>query len=349
MLALLLLAASDTTLTVQGVAVLGDNPAIARDKAINDALRNAVEEGLGVLIKSETQVENYELVADKIRAQAKGYVKNYEVVRERKDEDAGLYRVWVKATVSLGKLEDDLEAMGILVREVGKPRLAVVLDNEDLTYQVEDYLNKQGFPLVDLETVKKTLKTDELTLLADADKATLRKLGALVGVDIVITGKASVKHEKKKLPYSKEPKDFYTVKVRAKAVEALTGEVLAVASVERSVPFSEAQAVKLTGDSAARELASEIVDKWQKRENVIYLVLKKATPKKMGRIRARIAERVRGVKEVIERGVAGGYGVIEIVAETNPQEVLDDIRANEKALGIRIESYEGKRIRAVAR
>ena len=349
MLALLLLAASDTTLTVQGVAVLGKNPAVARDKAINDALRNAVEEGVGVLVKSESQVENFELVLDKIRTQAKGYVKSYEVVRERKDADAGLYRVWVKATVSLGKLEDDLAAMGILVREIGKPRVAVVLDNEDFRYRMEDYLNKKGFPLVDLETVKKTLQGDELTLLAQGDLSTIKKLGALVGADIVITGKASVKHERKKLPYTKEPKDFYTAKVIAKAVEALTGEIIAVASVERSVPFSRSEAVKRVGDSAAAELASEIVDKWQRRENVIYLVVKGATPKKMGRIRAKLVELVRGVKEAYERGSVAGYGVIEIVAERNPQEVLDDVRAQEKALGIRVESYEGKRIRAVAR
>ena len=349
MLALLVALSGDTTLVVQGVAVLSGDVAVARDKAINDALRNAVEEGLGVFIKSTSVVENYELLADKIRSEAKGYVKSYEVVRERKDEEAGLYRVWVKATVSLGKLENDLAAMGILVREVGRPRVAVVLDNEDLAYQIEDYLNKQGFPLVDLETIKKNLQADELTLLAQADKATIKKLGALAGVDIVITGKASVKHERKKLPYTKEPKDFYTVKVRAKAVEALTGVVLAVASVERSVPFSEAEAVKLVGDSAARELASEIVDKWQKRENVVYLIVKKATPKKMAKIRSKLMELVRGVKEAYERGTVAGYGIIEIVAETNPQEVLDDLRAKEAKLGIKVESYEGKRVRAVAR
>ncbi|MEO0191459.1 MAG: flagellar assembly protein T N-terminal domain-containing protein, partial [candidate division WOR-3 bacterium] len=190
--------------TAEGVAALGASADIARDNAIKDALRKAVEQGVGAYIDSKTAVDNYELLYDKIYSHAQGYVASYEVVKEKADKDAGLYRVWIKAKVKAGIIQNDLVAMGILVSEMGRPRLAVVVDNEDLAYTLEDYFQEQGFPLVDLPTVKKVLKADELDLLIDGDKRTAQKVATLTGAEILITGRAEVSSEMKKLPYTDE-------------------------------------------------------------------------------------------------------------------------------------------------
>jgi len=335
--------------TAEGVAALGTSSDIARDNAIKDALRKAVEQGVGTYIDSKTAVDNYELLYDKIYSHAQGYVASYEVIREQSDKDAGLYRVWIKAKVKTGDIQNDLVAMGILVSEMGRPRLAVVVGNEDLSYTLEDYFQEQGFPLVDLPTVKKVLKADEINLLLDGDKRTAQKVAALTGAEILITGRAEVSSEMKKLPYTDEKKTIYTAKLRVKAVEALTGEVIAVSSLKRSLPFSEEEVIKLVGDSSAKELSSEIVKKWTTRRKVIHIIIKGATATKIGKIKTAIKENIRGVSEVLDRGMVEGYAILEVVAETNPQEVLDAIREKEKILGIQVTAYEAQRIEAKAK
>lgn len=48
------------TVIAEGVgAVFGNDRAIARDQAIQDALRKAVEQAVGTLVSSETMVQNF--------------------------------------------------------------------------------------------------------------------------------------------------------------------------------------------------------------------------------------------------------------------------------------------------
>lgn len=61
----------------EGVAVIvGGNIPGARDKAIDDALRKAVEQAVGTLVSSDTMAENYKVIHDKILAQQQVMLKN---------------------------------------------------------------------------------------------------------------------------------------------------------------------------------------------------------------------------------------------------------------------------------
>ncbi|MEI6520860.1 MAG: hypothetical protein WCO98_12600, partial [bacterium] len=66
------------TVTAQGVGI-GADKAKARDEAIQDAQRKAVEQGVGLYIKSETVVANFTLVSDNIYKEAAGYVHAYNI------------------------------------------------------------------------------------------------------------------------------------------------------------------------------------------------------------------------------------------------------------------------------
>jgi len=78
---------------VEGVsAIEGGRKDIARDHAIKDALRKAVEQAVGTLISSETVAENYEVLSDRIYSKAEGYVAEYKVLREKEEGD--LYSLW---------------------------------------------------------------------------------------------------------------------------------------------------------------------------------------------------------------------------------------------------------------
>ena len=47
-------------------AIYGKDVAQARDKAIDDARRKAVEQAIGSMVSSETVTENFQLISDKI-------------------------------------------------------------------------------------------------------------------------------------------------------------------------------------------------------------------------------------------------------------------------------------------
>jgi hypothetical protein len=109
------------TVTSEGVAAIQGNARdIARAASIEDAQRRAVEQAIGILIDSQTQVENYRLISDKILSQSKGYIKRYTVAGET--VDSGLLRVSINAEIAFGRLIDDLSGIGIPISRAQKLR-----------------------------------------------------------------------------------------------------------------------------------------------------------------------------------------------------------------------------------
>jgi hypothetical protein len=58
------------------VVVTGRGPDMS--KAYDNVYRNAVEKALGGYIRSETRVENHQLIEDKILSISAGYIKNFD-------------------------------------------------------------------------------------------------------------------------------------------------------------------------------------------------------------------------------------------------------------------------------
>lgn len=103
------------------VTASGDGP--TRDDALNSAMRNAVEQAMGVYVKSDTMVKDAVLISDKVFSHSKGYVAKYDVIKEERLKD--LVLVTIKATVDDRVLYDDIEALGLLGKSLGNPRIMV--------------------------------------------------------------------------------------------------------------------------------------------------------------------------------------------------------------------------------
>src|SRR4030043_2154041 len=92
-----IISAGEVTIA-EGVAVIvGNNIPGARDKALDDALRKAVEQAVGTIVSSDTMAENFKVIHDKILAQTTGYVERYKILSEMQDGE--LYKVKVQAEV----------------------------------------------------------------------------------------------------------------------------------------------------------------------------------------------------------------------------------------------------------
>lgn len=127
---ILLLSSSMTfgeTVNASGQAIiLNGNTVKAKAQAIQLAQRAAVERGVGTLIDSQTRVENFTLLSDRIYSRASGYVTKYEVISEEVSHDGSIYNVEIRADVQTTSIENDLRAIGILMEQVGNPRFMVI-------------------------------------------------------------------------------------------------------------------------------------------------------------------------------------------------------------------------------
>ena len=209
--ALPVFAQQSQTITAEGVgAVMGNDRAIARDQAIQDALRKAVEQAVGTMVSSETMVQNFQTLSDKIYTQTQGYIQNYRVLSETPGPN--VHQVTIQATVAMGNLEKDLQALGFLLGQVGKPRIMILVAEQqvgqvnfnywwgtargtqaDLNVAentIMDRFREKGFDIVDPQAQAGNIKIPPAFQVVDLSNQSAITLGKQVDAEIVIVGKA---------------------------------------------------------------------------------------------------------------------------------------------------------------
>jgi hypothetical protein len=192
--------AIDSTIAVRvkGYGIIFDNDIIsARELALKDAYAKAISQGCGVKLIRETQVENLQLVRDKILTESVGYVTNYQIVDENPKSQFG-YEVTVDANVSRQPITLDIERLQLMVKYLfAEPRIAVIIEgtakNENMTKsqistiegQIISQLMKAGFSeFVDTQTIENE-KKKLANSFSDEDAA---RLGAMLDANVTIKG-----------------------------------------------------------------------------------------------------------------------------------------------------------------
>lgn len=86
----------------QGSAAVGEaeSGVEAKERAKDDAKKNALEQAVGTFIRSHTVVSNFQLAEDLTYASVRGKIEKIEVIKEWRDElDKDIYRVRLKALI----------------------------------------------------------------------------------------------------------------------------------------------------------------------------------------------------------------------------------------------------------
>lgn len=125
-------AARATEVKAEGTAaVLNNNVAGARQQALLNAQRNAVEQGVGLLLDASTVMQNFEVIRDRVLTSSQGFVTKYEVTAEGLSPDGQSYRVEIRADVSEDLLEERLTALRILHKQMGNKRVMVIYQSDN--------------------------------------------------------------------------------------------------------------------------------------------------------------------------------------------------------------------------
>jgi len=254
------------TIVTTGVA-MADQPD-SRRNAIEDAMRNAVQEAMGTIVNVELLVENKTIVNEKILSQTKGYVQNYKVNSE--EEKGGLYRVQIEASVKLGKVRDDMEAAGLLMKRKQMPRLMVMtmprIDHQvvspgkqhvdSVAGVVEEEFLKKKFSMVDIN--QHISKQNLAQASGNHDK--LIALARDTGAELLVLSDATRYFEHNINLYGLNYQIFRS-DIQLRVIETGTGKVIFSGSKQ-----GESSATTDPVFDASRELANEaiesILQKW---------------------------------------------------------------------------------------
>ena len=260
--------------------IYNDNVPSARNQALLNAQRQAVEQGIGALIDSETISKNFEIIKDQILSSSRGFVTHYEIIEEGKTSDNAAFEVTIRATVSDQNIRDKLTALRILHKKMGNKRLMIIYHKQDskaasrnfqtvptLVGVLRDEFNQAGFRVFNQAVMEEVYHTIEVAALVDRPTENLIALALdqqaeiLAAVELV-AGKGGKE--------GKQGKQFNAIKaeVRLSIFDVSTGRQIADVlgsgkklSTGEQGKFDVYKDLKKAGETASRKAAGEAIAK----------------------------------------------------------------------------------------
>jgi len=306
------------TVLAQGVApITGENIAAARQAAIQDALRQAVEQGVGMVMKAVSTVVDDDLM-EKIYTDTQGYVSGFKVVREK--QDGALFRVKVKATVKTGVLREKLMALGIIKPLMDYPRVLILAypdERHDSNHQSAEMmlagqLTDRKYEVVDPEQNRQLHgEMTELLAVNTAENAAAR-IGLKYYAEIVLLYRLQADTSRNTFDGTMIS---VPVTMQLKAVETTTAQVLSAKElVIRGLGETKKQALHSGVVRAARALADQTMPRieswwWDYTANGIPYTITLKAPEQAERTVIAFQETVEffpGVVSLTERSTGGG-------------------------------------------
>src|SRR3989339_786166 len=124
------------TLGKGSAEIFEGNEGAARDQAKQNALRDAVEQGVGTLIDSKTKVENWQVISDEVFTSSQGFVKSFKMLADEKRGSS--WWVEIDAEVATDLIKGKLSELRILHKKMGNKRLLVIYRAESPQALEED-------------------------------------------------------------------------------------------------------------------------------------------------------------------------------------------------------------------
>lgn len=349
--------ASAEMITAEGVvAITGENMAIVREKAIDDALRRAVEQAVGTLISSDTMTNNFQVVHDKILAQTSGYVKHYQIIKE--ERIGSEFRATVMADVGRENLQRTLDALGLLHQLKEKPKVMVLIEEKvgglygttawenvgQAESTIMERLMAAGFNVVDPATVRANIPRDKALRLLEGDQKAAAAAGIQYGAQVVITGRAFSKNAGAKLLGTQMQSIQATL--QARVVRSDDGRVISSRSEQGTKAHIDemqggALALKEASEKLSDTLINDILGSWKKEvygrsQEVTLVVSGLVSYRHLTAVKSFLESNLQGVKAVHQRSFTQGTAELMLDYGGKTSFVADEL-ANKRFTGFRLE------------
>jgi hypothetical protein len=342
---------SPVTVDVVGYAKIEDGKrAVAREEAVKNSFRVAIEQVVGVMIHSKTVVRDALLLQDKIFSKSTGFIKTYKISNEIFENNE--CRVNVLATVSAVRLEKSLHDVGLLSKKMGMPRIAVIITEQNTGNDapvsslnggsinagiaesvIHAVFEKKGYNLIDRDTMVALAKQDGSLsapgVLSSTDAAIQVAAGG--GAEVVIIGQAVAKSGASVLSGTNMRTADATVSARV--VDADTGQLIAsYSSNSRSANVNPtaggSEAIKKATKELAENLHKQIVTKWHSKvagTRIARLVIHGMNFGNITKIQDMLREQVNHVENTVERGFRDGVLTLDAEINGNARELAEEL------------------------
>lgn len=364
-------AAAEKVETVGLAAIVGDDLAAARDRALDDAKRKAVEQVAGTHVTARTVTESFQLVEDTIYARASGFVRSYAILEELREGET--YRVRIEAEVDAKALVDDLEKIFAT-----KPRVIVLVAEQNIGADRPSYWwgssgatadlsilqstliaawQPRGYAFIDPGMLAGSLKVDAPLKTPDLSDAAARTLGRDTDADVAVVGKVLVNDAGPMMEGVKMHAYHAVGTLRALSID--TGEILAVVDDTGVAAHVDANlggrlAIKALAEKAGGALEKKLLARWMAEaasSRSLELVLEGVKSGKELRAVEKAIAQLRGVESVRARRRKGSKVVLVVQVRARAQDFAQDLEAHrygELGLALR-EVTSGRLVAAVER
>jgi len=278
--------------------------AIAREKAMDDAKRQAIEQALGTQVTSQTVVENFEVTRDQVMSHSAGYLRDMEILKEG-PTDLGTYEVTLRAHVEIGALVADMDRFRKVLGWQKNPRVAVTLAPGMLP-EVVPAARKASQRLI------RQLSADGFQVFTPAGDKT-PTMGLLVVLSLEVSSSRS--------DYQGMTLELHEVSLAAAIERPGTGEVLATSSAVKSLPGVNRLAVldKGAGECVTavwQDLRRQLARLWEQElyserriDLVVHNVRDHAQAAEMGAVLTSDVSSVADVQLLSFSGTTAAFGV----------------------------------------
>jgi hypothetical protein len=322
---------AQTKIRSEGMAViLNDRVDIARDKALDGALRSAVEKVVGVMVSSTSEVENFQLKLDRILSESKGFISNYKIISEKRQGDQ--FEVVIEAEVGRERLKDRLEAINLIISRKAKPRLMLLFTERAQKDAVAEaamsrYFMGKGFKLIDAELLRRQGGGN-----LPQDPKSVSRLAGQYGAEIVMIGAVDAATTSFNVGGIEMHSNKVTVSV--KVINGDTGEIITTDSKGGSAPGMKGDVKKITEEAAeklARQMMEEVLEKWSSEltntVTVKLVVTGLDSYETLQQFKDLLSTEVKGFKEVHQRAYRRGEAELDVEIRGNSRSLADDLMA----------------------
>jgi len=325
-------------------SIIGGDVAHARDDAIKDAKRNCVEQVVKVMVTSMTEVNMAVVVEDRIKTNAGGYIKSYQVLSESKGADGLTYEVKLRAVVEKGDIKDDI---GELLAKKGNPRVMVMMEEQNIGEDhwhwgvdlavseaalVEKFRTK-GFQVVDKTQAMKKITREALESALEGDAKAMVAQALKSGAEVLVVGKAFAREASKASEIlGGTGMTSCQATVQARALNADDAKILA--SKTQTAPAAHIDAT--TGGTLALEkagnllgdyLIEQILKGWASTATTVTMNVRGVTMGDLMDFEKTLEFEIRGVEGIDQRDFSGGVAEMEVKTWRNAKDLGREMSA----------------------
>ena len=348
-------------LWAQGQTATGIGYGLTKDAAVEQAKRDAVEQGLGAYMTSSTTVTATS-IEDNIYSKAQGFVKSFKIVKETKGPD-GNFEITIEAQVTdmIDQVMADEAALQTLLNAMNRPRIIFMVREENLidntptdfaeTKLLSMFYDK-GFDVVDRQLVQALRGEQDYEQALAGNVSAAAKIAAQLGAEVIVIGTAKISSGGKVYNMHSGQAD-----INAKIIRADTGEILAVVPQARgkkphiSPSTSGVNAANQAAGVLGTNIISQLITKWSTQQSnfiKVYIVLKGADFMSYMTFESFLkAQTVSGIRNAYAKSLNDGVAEYEVEFEGKSQALAMGLaQTSPDGLNFKVTGLTGNRITA---